>query len=66
LFWSSVTCSAFTEDEDRFLIVAMANYGFGQWDEIKRDIRLAWQFRFGQFVRRDRPPCFIQFTVCLI
>src|SRR5690606_25514096 len=40
--------AAFSEDEDRFLICSMHEAGWGQWEEIKRRLRSAWQFRFGE------------------
>ena len=42
---------AFTEEEDRFLICMMDKLGYGQWEQLKLEIRKAWQFRFDWFLK---------------
>jgi superfamily II DNA or RNA helicase len=45
----------YTEDEDRFLVLAMRHQGFGNWDAIRRDVLLAPQFRFDWFFKSRTP-----------
>ena len=42
---------SFTEDEDRFLACMMHKLGYGRWEELKLEIRKAWQFRFDWFIK---------------
>ena len=35
----------FTEDEDRFLVCKTNELGFGRWEELRVEVRTAWQFR---------------------
>ena len=42
---------AFTEEEDRFLVCMMDQLGYGQWEQLKLEIRKAWQFRFDWFLK---------------
>ena len=35
----------FTEDEDRFLVCKTNELGFGRWEELRGEVRTAWQFR---------------------
>jgi SWI/SNF-related matrix-associated actin-dependent regulator of chromatin subfamily A member 5 len=41
----------FTEDEDRFLVVQMHRLGFGNWEQIRQEIRKSWLFRFDWFFK---------------
>jgi len=41
----------YTAEEDRFLLCATANYGYGEWENIKREINTSWQFRFDWFFK---------------
>jgi len=41
----------FTEEEDRFLICMMQRLGYGAWDQLKQEIRKAWNFRFDWFLK---------------
>jgi len=41
----------FTEDEDRFLVIAMYRLGYGNWDMIRQEIRKSWLFRFDWFFK---------------
>lgn len=42
---------AYTQEEDIFLICATHRVGYGNWDDLKREIRSAWQFRFDWFMK---------------
>jgi SWI/SNF-related matrix-associated actin-dependent regulator of chromatin subfamily A member 5 len=46
---------AYTEDEDRFLVCMIQKLGYGRWDELKLEIRKAWQFRFDWFLKSRSP-----------
>jgi len=46
---------AFTEEEDRFLICAVHELGYGRWDELKAEIRRNWRFRFDWFFKSRSP-----------
>jgi hypothetical protein len=41
----------FSEDEDRFIVCMTAKFGYGSWEEIRAEIRNAWEFRFDWFFR---------------
>eukprot|EP00924_Labyrinthula_sp_SR-Ha-C_P000515 augustus_masked-scaffold_27-processed-gene-1.2-mRNA-1 protein AED:0.03 eAED:0.03 QI:0/-1/0/1/-1/1/1/0/1102 len=41
----------FNEDEDRFLICMMDRLGYGEWEQIKQEIRKSWLFRFDWFFK---------------
>eukprot|EP00741_Cyanophora_paradoxa_P007456 tig00000128_g7211.t1 len=45
----------FTEDEDRFLLTAVAQHGFGEWELIKNEVRKAPQFRFDYYMKSRTP-----------
>jgi len=36
----------FTEEEDRFLVCMTNELGYGNWDDLKREVRRAPDFRF--------------------
>lgn len=46
---------AYTEEEDQFLICMAHKLGYGRWDELKTEIRKAWQFRFDWFIKSRTP-----------
>ena len=46
---------AYTDEEDRFLVCLMQKVGYGRWEEIKLEIRKAWQFRFDWFIKSRTP-----------
>ena len=46
---------SFTEDEDRFLTCMMHKLGYGRWEELKLEIRKAWQFRFDWYIKSRTP-----------
>ena len=48
---------AFTEGEDRFLICMLQQLGYGSWEQLKLEIRKAWQFRTSRFRRTPMSPC---------
>eukprot|EP00944_MAST-04C_sp_MAST-4C-sp1_P014672 g14672.t1 len=46
---------AYTAEEDRFIVCLMQKIGYGRWEEIKLEIRKAWQFRFDWFIKSRTP-----------
>uniref|UniRef100_A0A7S2WC58 Uncharacterized protein n=2 Tax=Mucochytrium quahogii TaxID=96639 RepID=A0A7S2WC58_9STRA len=56
--WQSLTINygsnkgkTFTEEEDRFLVCMMQRLGYGAWEQLKQEIRKAWNFRFDWFLK---------------
>eukprot|EP00871_Galdieria_phlegrea_P001679 jgi/Galph1/2511/GphlegSOOS_G1164.1 len=45
----------FVEEEDRFLVCMTHKLGYGRWEELKMEIRKAWQFRFDWFIKSRTP-----------
>ncbi|KAG8457743.1 hypothetical protein KFE25_005756, partial [Diacronema lutheri] len=45
----------FNEEEDRFLLCMTNKLGYGQWDELKREIRRSLEFRF-DWIFKSRTP----------
>ena len=45
----------FSEEEDRFLVCMANHLGYGQWDELAREVRKAWAFRFDWWLRTRTP-----------
>jgi SWI/SNF-related matrix-associated actin-dependent regulator of chromatin subfamily A member 5 len=38
-------------EEDAFLLCMTHQLGYGNWDELKAEIRKAWQFRFDWYLK---------------
>ena len=43
------------EEEDRFILCMVHKLGYGQWDELKAEIRKSWRFRFDWFFKSRTP-----------
>mmetsp|Transcript_29607 Transcript_29607/g.69281 ORF Transcript_29607/g.69281 Transcript_29607/m.69281 type:complete len:297 (-) Transcript_29607:190-1080(-) len=41
----------FSEEEDRFLVCMTHHLGYGQWDQLREEVRKAWLFRFDWFIK---------------
>jgi len=41
----------FTEEEDRFLICMTNKLGYGNWEELREEVRKCWLFRFDWFIK---------------
>jgi len=41
----------YTEEEDQFLVCNVHKIGYGNWEELKMEIRRSWQFRFDWFLK---------------
>jgi len=46
---------AFNEEEDRYMICMTQKLGYGNWEDLKAEIRTAWQFRFDWFIKSRTP-----------
>ena len=46
---------AYTEEEDRFLLCSLLHVGWGNWDDLKAQIRKHWLFRFDWFFKSRTP-----------
>ncbi|CAG9463301.1 unnamed protein product [Pedinophyceae sp. YPF-701] len=46
---------AYTEEEDRFILCAVNELGYGRWEEVKAEIRRSWRFRFDWFIKSRSP-----------
>ena len=46
---------AFNEEEDRYMICMTEKLGYGNWEDLKAEIRAAWQFRFDWFIKSRTP-----------
>jgi len=46
---------AYTEEEDQFLVCMSHKLGYGAWDQLKLEIRKAWQFKFDWFLKSRTP-----------
>ena len=41
----------YTAEEDRFLLCTLSTQGYGNWEEIKAEVRRSWMFRFDWFLK---------------
>jgi SWI/SNF-related matrix-associated actin-dependent regulator of chromatin subfamily A member 5 len=41
----------YTDEEDRFIVCMTAQLGYGQWEEVRNEIRKCWDFRFDWFFK---------------
>lgn len=46
---------AYTEEEDRFILCMSHKLGYGNWDDLKQEIRKHWRFRFDWFIKSRTP-----------
>ena len=46
---------AYTEEEDRFILCMTNKLGYGEWEELKTEIRKNWMFRFDWFFKSRTP-----------
>ena len=45
----------FIDEEDRWLVCMTNKLGYGRWDDIKQEVRKAWQFRFNWWLKSRTP-----------
>ena len=55
VYGSSSKVKSYTEEEDRFLLCSIPEVGFGNWEELKAQIRQHWLFRFDWFIKSRTP-----------
>ena len=41
----------YTAEEDRFLLCSLHSLGYGNWEEVKAEVRRSWMFRFDWFLK---------------
>lgn len=46
---------AFNEEADRYLLCMSQKLGYGNWEDLKAELRCAWQFRFDWFIKSRTP-----------
>ena len=51
----TVAGKLFTEEEDRFLVCMTNELGYGNWDDLKREVRRAPDFRFDWLFKSRTP-----------
>ena len=51
----TVAGKLFTEEEDRFLVCMTNELGYGNWEELKREVRRAPDFRFDWLFKSRTP-----------
>ncbi len=42
---------AYIEEEDRFILCMTHKLGYGNWDDLKAEVRKSWRFRFDWFFK---------------
>ena len=45
----------YSPEEDIFLLYATHVLGYGRWEELRIEVRMAWQFRFDWFIKSRTP-----------
>ena len=55
LNYGQIKGKLFTNEEDQFLICMTNQVGYGNWDQLKKEIRKSWQFRFDWFFKSRTP-----------
>lgn len=53
--YGSNRSKTFIDDEDRWLICMTNKLGYGRWEDIKLQVRKAWQFRFNWWFKSRTP-----------
>lgn len=55
LSYGNTKGKAFTAEEDAFLLCMTHQIGYGNWEELKAEIRKSWQFRFDWYLKSRTP-----------
>jgi len=55
IYYGANKGKAYTEEEDRFIICKTNELGYGNWDQLKTEIRKSWRFRFDWFIKSRTP-----------
>eukprot|EP00026_Physarum_polycephalum_P000788 Phypoly_transcript_00789.p1 GENE.Phypoly_transcript_00789~~Phypoly_transcript_00789.p1 ORF type:complete len:1293 (+),score=424.61 Phypoly_transcript_00789:569-3880(+) len=51
VYSSGAKGKTYVEAEDVFLVCMMHKLGYGEWEQLKLEVRKAWQFRFDWFIK---------------
>lgn len=55
LVYSNNRSKTFIDEEDRWLVCMTNQLGYGRWEDIKLEVRKAWQFRFNWWFKSRTP-----------
>jgi SLIDE len=55
ILYGNKALKAWTEEEDVFIVCKTHDLSYGCWEELKAEIRRAWQFRFDWFFKSRSP-----------
>lgn len=55
LVYTSNRSKTFIDEEDRWLVCMTNKIGYGRWEDIKLEVRKAWQFRFNWWIKSRTP-----------
>lgn len=55
LIYGSNRSKTFIDEEDRWLVCMTNKLGYGRWEDIKLEVRKAWQFRFNWWLKSRTP-----------
>lgn len=55
MVYSNNRSKTFIDEEDRWLVCMTSQLGYGRWDDIKLEVRKAWQFRFNWWLKSRTP-----------
>lgn len=55
LVYGTNRSKAFMDEEDRWLVCMTNKLGYGRWEDIKLEVRKAWQFRFNWWLKSRTP-----------
>lgn len=55
LLYANNRSKTFIDEEDRWLICMTNKIGYGRWEDIKLEVRKAWQFRFNWWFKSRTP-----------
>lgn len=55
LVYANNRSKTFIDEEDRWLVCMTNKLGYGRWEDIKLEVRKAWQFRFNWWLKSRTP-----------
>lgn len=55
LMYANNRSKTFIDEEDRWLVCMTNKIGYGRWEDIKLEVRKAWQFRFNWWFKSRTP-----------
>ena len=54
----------FNEENDRFLVCATNQLGYGRWEELRQEVRNSWSLRFDWFIKTRTAQACSQCNTC--